>query len=223
MKIEIVSSGDGSHTLFLPDMNETYHSMHGAVAESQYVFIDKGLEEAAKGLNEIRILEIGFGTGLNTLLSLKWAEEQKKKVYYTTLEPFPLSDEVVDKLNYGSMVASPYAENYQVLHKSSWEESVVLTEFFTLTKHKTKLEEAVLQDSFDLIYFDAFAPNKQAEVWDLSNIGKCYSLLNKGSILVSYCAQGQFKRNLKAAGFELEVLSGPPGKKEMTRAVKLRD
>jgi tRNA U34 5-methylaminomethyl-2-thiouridine-forming methyltransferase MnmC len=223
MKIEIVSSGDGSHTLFLPDMNETYHSMHGAVAESQYVFIDKGLEEAAKGLNEIRILEIGFGTGLNTLLSLKWAEEQKKNVYYTTLEPFPLSDEVVDKLNYGSMVAAPYAENYQVLHKSPWEESVVLTEFFTLTKHKTKLEDAVLQDSFDLIYFDAFAPNKQAEVWDLSNIEKCYSLLNKGGTLVSYCAQGQFKRNLKAAGFELEVLVGPPGKKEMTRAVKLRD
>lgn len=220
MKIEIVSSGDGSHTLFLPDMNETYHSLHGAFTESQYVFIEMGLEKVAQNLDEIRILEIGFGTGLNALLSLKWAEEHKKKVQFTTLEPFPLLDEVIDKLNYGSMVAEPWSEQYGKLHKTVWEESVEVSAVFTLTKHKSKLEEVPLQSTFELIYFDAFAPNKQPEVWDLSNIEKCFSLLGNGGVLVSYCAQGQFKRNLKAAGFEVEVLPGPPGKKEMTRAWK---
>jgi len=220
MKIEIVSSGDGSHTLFLPDMNETYHSMHGAFTESQYVFIEKGLGSLSTDRDEIRILEIGFGTGLNALLSWKWAEENTKKLNITTLEPFPLSEEVIDKLNYGNLVSLLWSEKYTNLHKAAWEELVEISDYFSLTKHKAKLEEVPLRTTFDLIYFDAFAPNKQPEVWELANIEKCYSLLGNGGVLVSYCAQGQFKRNLKAAGFEVEVLQGPPGKKEMTRAWK---
>lgn len=220
MKVEIVSSGDGSHTLFLPEMNETYHSLHGALTESQHVFIKMGLEVVGSDSNEVTILEIGFGTGLNAFLSLIWAEEHKKNIHFQTMEPFPLSPEILEKLNYSDHLPEKWKAYFQDLHAASWENPVRISEYFTIHKSADKLEDYSFDQLADLIYFDAFAPNKQPEVWDLSNIEKCYSMLKSSGILVSYCAQGQFKRNLKAAGFEVESLPGPPGKKEMTRGVK---
>lgn len=220
MKVEIVSSGDGSHTLFLPDMNETYHSLHGALTESQHVFIKMGLEVMHDDLEAVTILEVGYGTGLNAFLSLIWAEEHKKNIHFITLEPFPLSTEIVERLNYADQLPEKWKKYFQVLHSSAWEHPVKISEYFTISKSKSKLEDFSFDQLADLIYFDAFAPNKQPEVWDLNNIEKCYSLLKSPGILVSYCAQGQFKRNLKASGFTVENLPGPPGKKEMTRGLK---
>jgi tRNA U34 5-methylaminomethyl-2-thiouridine-forming methyltransferase MnmC len=218
MEIKIIESGDGSHTLFLPHLNETYHSHHGALRESQYVFIEKGLDEFIGKKEEITILEVGFGTGLNALLTMIWASEKKIKVNYHTLEPFPLTIEIYEKLNYLSLLhreelTDPFFKMHQLKEQVTYQ----FNDWFCFTKYYQKLEEFNRSLKVDLIYYDAFAPNKQPEVWDLKNIKKTFSLLSQQGLLVSYCASGQFKRNLKEAGYIVETLSGPPGKKEMTR------
>ncbi len=220
MNIEIVSSADGSHTLFLPEMNETYHSLHGAVTESQYVFIEKGLKEAAKSENDLHILEVGFGTGLNALLTLAFAEQHQRRVVYHTLEPYPLPVEIWQKLNYKDRLPEPAGHFYEIMHQLEWGKETALTPYFVIKKNMCRLEDWQSTANYDLVYFDAFAPGKQAEVWDLSNIEKCYNYIKTPGLLVSYCAQGQFRRNLQSAGFEVERLPGPPGKKEMIRALK---
>lgn len=220
MNIEIVSSADGSHTLFLPDMNETYHSLHGAITESRHVFIDKGLDAVVKDDQPTRVLEVGFGTGLNALLTMAYAEKFLKKVIYHTLEPNPLPKEIWEKLNYTEKLSAPVSGFYERLHSLEWNSEVELSPYFTIKKINARLEEWETQEEYDLVYFDAFAPGKQAEVWKLSNIEKCYRRVKAPGLLVSYCAQGQFRRDLQSAGFEVERLPGPPGKKEMLRAFK---
>jgi tRNA U34 5-methylaminomethyl-2-thiouridine-forming methyltransferase MnmC len=215
MNIEIIESEDGSHTLFNPDLNETYHSHHGAITESRHVFIKEGLEKTGK--ENVKILEVGFGTGLNSLLAFEYAEKNGIKLWFESLEPFPLKEEIYSKLNYGKFTGENLQEKFILLHECEWEKAVHLSPLFTLLKRKQRLEDVILEKDFDCIFFDAFAPNKQSEVWDLTNLQKCSSALNPNGILVTYCAQGQFKRNLKQAGFEVESLPGPPGKKEMTR------
>lgn len=218
MEIKIIESGDGSHTLFLPHLNETYHSHHGALRESQYVFIEKGLDEFIGKKKEIAILEVGFGTGLNALLTMMWAVEKKIKVNYHTLEPFPLPKEIYQKLNYLTLLQKEEMnDSFFKMHELNEKVTYEFNEWFSFTKYYQKLEDFNEPLNVDLIYYDAFAPNKQPEVWDLMNIKKTYSLLSPQGMLVSYCASGQFKRNLKEAGYIVETLSGPPGKKEMTR------
>ena len=221
-EIKIIASRDGSHTLFHSGLNETYHSMHGAIQESEHVFIKAGLEQFTTKKNTIHIFEVGFGTGLNAWLTYKAIKGTAIKIIYHSLEPFPLAEEIYTQLNYTSGSEDKDLNDFFLaLHKAPWEKEVALNENFTLKKIKTKLEAYSPQtDYFDLIYFDAFAPSKQAEMWLPENIQKVYALLNKGGILVTYCARGQFKRDLKSVGFLVETLMGPPGKKEMTRGVK---
>jgi tRNA U34 5-methylaminomethyl-2-thiouridine-forming methyltransferase MnmC len=216
--IRIIESADGSHTLYHPALNETYHSTHGALQESTHVFIEAGLEPQLPRQDRLQILEVGFGTGLNAWLTLQKATSHQHPILFHTLEPYPIEETLYSKLNYtGEAEKSLFLQ----MHQCAWETEVALTPYFTIRKIQQTLEVYEAPESvYDLIYFDAFAPSKQAEVWVLSNIEKIYRMVRPGGVLVSYCARGQFKRDLKAAGFEVETLPGPPGKKEMTRGVK---
>jgi tRNA U34 5-methylaminomethyl-2-thiouridine-forming methyltransferase MnmC len=221
-QIKIIETEDGSHSLYVPELNETYHSFHGAWQESMHVFIEKGLRyyRIKKGLPEqVRIFEVGFGTGLNALLSVLFANEHQLKLHYTSIEPFPLEIELVKQLNYGEKANANTL--FMELHQAKWGEDVPISPFFTLEKLQLKLEDVKLHNNhIDIVYFDAFAPGKQAELWTPAMLQIAYDLLEKGGILVTYCAQGQFKRNLKEVGFTVESVPGPPGKKEMVRAEK---
>lgn len=218
--LELQTTGDGSHTLYRTDLDETYHSHKGALGESEYVFIEKGLEHVVSslGFTSVSVFEVGLGTGLNALLTARFALEKAMEVNYHTLEPFPVPEAIYRQLNYTTSEADE--QLFLEIHKSPWEEKVTLREAFHLYKYQQKLEAFSLPIQADVVYFDAFAPSKQAEVWMPSNLEKCFGLLNSGGVLVTYCAQGQFKRDIKAASFELEVLSGALGKKEMIRAIK---
>ena len=215
-KVRLITTEDGSSSLFHEALNETYHSTKGAYSESMYVFIQNGL--AYLKITPLSVLEVGFGTGLNAFLTLKYAQDEGVTVNYQTLEPYPISKEIYGSLSY----KMTEAENkiFKELHTDSWEEKHDY-EFFSFTKNKIRLEDFNTVNNFDIIYYDAFAPSKQPDVWDIDNLKKCYSLLKTEGILVTYCSQGQFKRNLAEVGFQVEVLPGALGKKEMVRAHKL--
>lgn len=219
-KLKLITTQDGSHSLLREDMNETYHSFHGALSESQYVFIEKGLDYflSLTNASAISVLEVGFGTGLNAYLSALFAKSKEVSISYHTLEPVPVPEELYCQFNFAESEESN--ELLQDIHKVNWESQEKITDQFFLTKYQSTLERFETTERFDVVFFDAFAPSKQAEVWELANIQKCYDLLKPGGILTTYCAQGQFKRNMKSAGFELEVLKGAMGKKEMVRGVK---
>lgn len=220
-KLRLITTQDGSHSLLREDMNETYHSFHGAVGESRYVFVEQGLAFylSEKNAKEISVLEIGFGTGLNAYLSALFAETHGVKVSYHTLEPFPVPEELYCQFNFADNERNN--QLLQRIHQAKWDEQCAISDQFKFQKYQITLEEFETRALFDVIFFDAFAPSKQAEVWELANIQKCYDLLNPGGFLTTYCAQGQFKRNLKSAGFEVETLKGAHGKKEMVRGNKL--
>jgi len=215
MKKELIITKDGSHSLFVPDLNETYHSVHGSISEAIHVFINSGLLSHPK--KNINILEIGFGTGLNTLLTLE--NIKNRKIHYTSLEPYPISSEIYNKLNFHT-VTNSNAETFFKLHTSDWEEKVFISENFTLYKTQKKIQNFISEKKFDIIYFDAFSPEKQTEMWTTEVFEKCFDLLNKDGFLVTYCAKGIFRRTLKSVGFEVISLDGPPGKRQMTRANK---
>lgn len=220
MPIKIITTEDGSHSLFDEDLNETYHSTRGARGESMHVFIKEGLEYwlSQQEAEEIRILEVGLGTGLNAFLTARFSREQNVGIHFTSLEPFPIEKGIYENLNYHQSEGEE--ELLQKIHMSDWEKEVKISDHFTLHKTTSKLEDFQAAAPFNLIYFDAFAPSKQPEVWSLDNISKCYSLLDVGGVLTTYCAQGQFKRNLAEAGFEVQTLQGAMGKKEMVRGRK---
>lgn len=218
-KVELKKSHDGSHTLYLPELNETYHSIHGAINESKHVFLKMGLN--AVDLNTINILEIGFGTGLNAFLTMLEAiKSEKQKIYFHTLEPYPLEENVYKQLNYPAIISSEHESLFLELHQVDWDITHQITPKFSFHKSIKRLENIDLDATIDIIYFDAFAPNKQPELWKVEALKKCFKALKPGGILVTYCSQGQFKRNLKTVGFKVEKLGGPPGKREMTRGIK---
>lgn len=212
---------DGSHTLYVPELDEHYHSTHGAIQESRHVYLDAGLHHCKK--DEINVLEIGFGTGLNAFLSLLDSLQTMKKVSYTSLERFPLSLEVAEQLNYSRQISSEYEELFLQLHTCPWEEWASITMQFRLRKLNADAGESDALPSdcyFDVVYFDAFAPEKQPEMWSQEIFNRLFILCNKGGILTTYCAKGVVRRMLQAAGFEVERLPGPPGKREILRAIK---
>lgn len=222
--IKIIETKDGSHSLLNESLNETYHSTHGAVQESIHVFIQNGLNfwiEKNKS-KELTILEVGFGTGLNALLTLKESIEQKIKIHYTSLEAFPVESSLVRQLNYPSLVPFDSSkEKFYQLHQCEWDKQVAITPDFVLEKQEAKLQEIDLgTKKYDLVYFDAFAPAKQPEMWDISVLDKVARSLKENGVFVTYCAQGKLKRNLKSLQLQLESLPGPPGKREMVRAIK---
>lgn len=219
-KIEIIKTEDGSHSLYIPDMKETYHSTHGALRESEYVFMKNGLD-LIETSNEINILEVGFGTGLNTFLTFLESEKKALKIYYQTIEPYPLKEDLFSALNYPDIIAPDKSKYFYDFHKAPFGEKILFSKEFVFQKHFQKLEDLLLKpDQLDLVYFDAFAPSKQPELWSLENFEKVFGWMKNEGVIVSYCASGQFKRNLKSAGFFVETLPGPPGKKEMTRGKK---
>ena len=214
-KAKVIETKDGSTTLYIKDMDETYHSTNGALQESLHIFINEGLKNVAA--DKVKVLEIGFGTGLNAIMTV--GHKADKDVEYHTLEPFPLGEKLIDELNFPAFLEVGLHDNFKKLHQVVWDEMVEVGGM------KFKKYIATLQDFqshllFDVVYFDAFAPSKQPEVWELENLKKCFNLLRSGGFLVTYCASGQFKRNLKEVGFELEHPPGPKGKREMTKAIK---
>jgi tRNA U34 5-methylaminomethyl-2-thiouridine-forming methyltransferase MnmC len=218
---EIILTGDGSHSLLHRELNETYHSVHGAIRESRHVFIENGLLRwwNENGHSDVNILEIGFGTGLNALLALQEANALQCHINYATLEAFPLSKEVWSKLNYTELLGDK--ELFVSLHELSWNAEHELLPSFRIGKHYETLQSIkFLPDSFDVVFFDAFGPAKQPEMWTLEMLSKVALALNPGGIFVTYCARGQLKRDLKNLDFMVETLPGPPGKKEMVRAIK---
>jgi tRNA U34 5-methylaminomethyl-2-thiouridine-forming methyltransferase MnmC len=225
-KVEVRVTEDGSATLFVPALNEHYHSTHGARQESAHVFIRHGLRpllEASGGVaRPVRVLEIGLGTGLNALLTLEAGFAAGAFIHYDGLETYPLPPAVVAALQpEWDQRGTPLSELFAELHAAPWGVAVALLPGFTLTKRPEALQAAALVPAFyDLVYFDAFAPDKQPELWNEAIFAQLYAAAAPGAVLVSYCAQGQFRRNLRAAGWLTEKLPGPPGKREMTRAVK---
>lgn len=213
MKRVIEQTADGSATLFVPELNEHYHSVKGARTESQHIFIDMGL--SASEVTEPHILEIGFGTGLNALLTLETAEATQRKVHYTGIELYPLSWEMIEPLGYSD---NPL---FKTLHIIPWEEDAIITPYFTLRKVQADFTTFTTDCSFDIIYFDAFAPEKQPEMWSQELFDRLHVRLNEKGILTTYCAKGVVRRMLQTAGFTVERLPGPPGgKREILRARK---
>jgi len=220
LKKEIVKTRDGSNTLFVPEFDETYHSTHGAIQESLHVFIRSGLKFITE-LNDINVLEVGFGTGLNALLSFIDSEETNRNIKYTSLEAYPLKWDLLSKLNYIDLIFNgKYYAKYKKMHNCDWESFYILSPFFTLRKQNVKVQDVLFDNEFDVIYFDAFAPRVQPELWTEEIFTSMYKALKPGGILVTYCAKGSVKRALRYVGFELESIPGPPGKREMSRAIK---
>lgn len=213
--LKIITTRDGSHSLLHEQLNETYHSIHGAMQESVHVFIKHGLEVIIG--NEIHILEVGFGTGLNALLTLRHSIQKKQTIYYTSLEAFPVEETTWSQLNYAETAEEK--QWFEKLHRASWNEWTVFQPDFHLRKLHTTIQVSKLEKNhYDLIYFDAFAPGKQPEMWELPVLQKTTDALKAGGLFVTYCAKGQLKRDLKTLGLKVETLQGPPGKKEMVRA-----
>lgn len=218
-------TGDGSHSISVPELNVAYHSIHGAIRESLHVFIEAGFKAVCSHVtDQCHILEIGFGTGLNALLTAIEAERIELTVYYVALEPDPISMEEAHVLNYCELLGRQELQvEFIRMHQCEWNRSLSLTENLLMHKSGDTLETFEHNTKFHLIYFDAFAPNAQPELWTKEVFDKMYSLLQPGGILVTYCSKGDVRRNMIAAGFTVEKLQGPPGKREMIRARKNHD
>lgn len=217
--MELERTADGSYTLYVPELDEHYHSVKGALTESQHIFIEMGLKHSPAP--EPHILEIGLGTGLNAFLTLLAAEEMQRKVHYTGIERYPLAEETLRQLDYPGIIGKKHEEDYYAIHQAPWEKETNLSPWFTLHKIEGDFTRHTFQKGYDIIYFDAFAPEKQPEMWEQSLFNILYNVLNEGGILTTYCAKGVVRRMLQTAGFTVERLPGPPGgKREILRATK---
>jgi tRNA U34 5-methylaminomethyl-2-thiouridine-forming methyltransferase MnmC len=221
--VSFLMTDDQSHTFYSERFNATYHSTHGAVSESRHVFIQHGLKYVQQQLHteNISVLEIGFGTGLNAFLTYLHAHEQQLKINYHTLEAYPVNAYEACKLNYARELSDNDKAVFDQLHLQPWNDTQQISDFFSFTKHLGIAEDFVIQHKFDIIYFDAFSPSEQPELWTEAIFKNMFDLLKNNGVLVSYCAQGQMKRNMKAAGFKVKALPGFGIKREMTRAEKL--
>ncbi len=218
----LIETQDGSHSLLSGAFGVSYHSRYGAIQESAHVFIKAGLHTKAIHSKQLRILETGFGTGLNAYLTLLEAQRLHLDVYFESFEAYPVSMEEAAALNYPAILEAGVSPTlFMDLHKAQFGEKTLITKEFHLLKQMLDFNEIQHAGSFDLVYFDAFAPDEQPELWEQPMLRKVYDALNTGGILVTYCAKGYVKRNFKAVGFQVEALPGPPGKREMTRCIKV--
>lgn len=219
MKREIIVTSDGSTSIHLPDWEESYHSKHGAIQEAKHVFIKNGLS-FFKG-QSVSILEIGFGTGLNAFITFLESQLLNHMVDYVGVEGFPISSQEVLQMNYVNQLnATDFKAVFELFHLCKWEENVTISNHFRLTKRNQLFNEIDDINQFDLIYFDAFGYRVQPELWSLEIFTKMYTALKSGGILVTYACRGPIKRAMIEAGFEIEKLDGPPGKREMLRGRK---
>ena len=220
MKREIIKTSDGSTTIHIPEWNEQYHSIHGAIQEANHVYINNGLKY--KSSNEIAVLEIGFGTGLNSFMTFLATQNKELLIEYVGVEAYPILEEELLKLNYvAELGASQFAKIFESFHSCSWEEKHQITSHFTLLKRKQFFHEIEDENQFDVIYFDAFGARVQPELWTEEIFLKMFLALKSEGVLVTYAAKGSVRRAMQSVGFNVERLPGPPGKREMLRAVKL--
>lgn len=219
--IEIQHTEDGSATLFVPELDEHYHSVKGAYTEALHIYRDCAYQYAAErcvcGSTPLRLLEIGFGTGLNAAVTAMAATAQSP-VHYITVEKYPVEPSIVNQLGYEALVP---AQLFADIHAASWEQPVAITPHFTLEKRCCDLLTTELPHDIDVVYFDAFAPEKQPEMWGAELIARIYHAMRPGGVLTTYCAKGAIRRLLQATGFSVERLAGPVGgKREILRAIK---
>jgi len=217
--MNLVITGDGSHTLHVPELNEHYHSTFGAIKESRHVFIHAGLK-CFEGKGKIVLFEAGFGTGLNALLTCMESVKLNLKIEYYALEKYPLDPELVLKLNYPQLIGEQSAELFRIIHSSPWERKIQINEAFDLFKIRADLTGYEHINFYDLVYFDAFAPEKQPDLWTEDIFRRLSDAMNACGILVTYSVKGDVKRALKNAGFRIEKLPGPEGKREILRGTK---
>lgn len=223
MAHEFISTGDGSTTLYVPELNEHYHSVHGAVQESMHIFIGAGIDfyrQAHPETSPLQILEAGFGTGLNAYLTLIYAAGQQMPAIYHSIEKYPLAADEAARLNYAGLVPYAHPEHFRLLHSSAWETDTEIVPGFTLHKHQADFRTPCFPPEYDIIFFDAFNPDVQPHLWTEEVFRRFYAALKPGGILVTYCVKGIVKQALRQVGFTLKRLPGPPGKREMLRATK---
>lgn len=221
MELSLIVTGDGSNTLYVNDWKENYHSIHGAITESVHVFINNGFLFTHK--RELNILEIGFGTGLNCLLTAMKASDTGKSVTYVGLEKYPLNESIHNYLNYPQLIGGKYSSVlFDEIFNIPWGKFSLVSKSFLLGKYNTDVaKEAIpVNLSFDLIYYDAFSPDIQPELWSLEILEKIYYSAAEGGIFITYCAKGSVRRMLEKIGFSVERLPGPPGKREILRGIK---
>ncbi|SDL75015.1 tRNA U34 5-methylaminomethyl-2-thiouridine-forming methyltransferase MnmC [Catalinimonas alkaloidigena] len=221
--LQLITTGDGSPSLYHTELDETYHSRRGAVTESDYVFIQRGLVPATEVSDPVRVFEVGFGTGLNALLTLRYAEEHQQAVVYHTIELYPLAPSLWQALTFPPPLDQPTDRQwFRQLHESPWGQALLLTPHFTFQKIEGDIHTyPSATAAYDVVYFDAFAPQKQPDCWQPDVFHRLYTMLRADGALITYCAQGAFRRTLQATGFKVEKLPGPPGKREMVRAWKV--
>jgi tRNA U34 5-methylaminomethyl-2-thiouridine-forming methyltransferase MnmC len=222
LKREIIITSDGSTTIHIPEWNEQYHSKYGAIQESKHVFIEKGLYYYLQNntTSVLNILEIGFGTGLNAIITLLESNRLQQSIHYTGLEAYPVEMSEIKKLNY-SVELNCSKKDYNNLHQSQWEKKIVFDQFFSLEKRKQLFSEIVDKNRYHIIYFDAFGARVQPDLWTEHIFIKMYDALILGGVLVTYSAKGSVRRAMQSSGFLVERLPGPRGKREMLRATKV--
>lgn len=221
--IEIIETQDGSHSLFSAEFGVSYHSRYGAIQESKHVYIEAGLYPLLLRKKQLDILEMGFGSGLNALLTLLETQRHGFVVTrYEAVDAFPLPLAQASELNYPQLLKldEPLTQAFHLMHQAPWEQPVAITSHFQLFKKESRFEALHYEQAFDLIYYDAFAPTAQPELWTADVLSLMYRALRPGGIWVTYCAKGEVKRHLKSLGFVVESLPGPPGKREMIRAIR---
>ena len=215
--LKFIVTKDGSHTLWNEDLDETYHSRHGAVQEAEHVFIETGLKFVLNRKNDISVLEVGFGTGLNAWLTFLELDVLQKNASYIGIELYPVPPLVLSELNYAQNRGEDLFKKMHAFEWNSWNE---VSSGNRLLKKQISLEEFNSDEKFDLIYFDAFGPNSQPSMWEPEQLQKCADLLKPEGVFVTYCCKGQVRRDLISAGLNMEKLPGPPGKREMLRGTK---
>jgi tRNA U34 5-methylaminomethyl-2-thiouridine-forming methyltransferase MnmC len=216
---KIILTSDGSHTIFVPELNEHYHSVHGAVQESEFIFIRNGFETC--DANPLSIFEVGFGTGLNALLTAMKSMDGKREVIYTAIEKYPLPPEITSSLNYDHFTRKEGRDIFHLIHSVPWNKSVSICKNFTLNKIEGDMTSFSFPGMYALIYFDAFGPEKQPVMWSAEVFAAIGAATFHNGVFVTYSAKGEVKRNLIAAGFDVKLLPGPPGKRQIIRAVKI--
>ena len=217
MNLQLVNTYDGSNSLKNLIINDSYHSKYGAINESKHIFINNGLKRISK--KKIRVLEIGFGTGLNALLTQLYCDKKEQNIIYHTIDNLPLKKDTYSSLNYCDQLKID-KDIFLKIHNSLWENEIELSNFFVLKKINCDFTKKLFNEKYDLIYFDAFSPSKQPEMWVLDNFKKLYNCLNRNGVLITYSSKGDVKRTIKEVGFNVFSVEGPTGKREITLACK---